>query len=150
MRALLQVVKRAEVTVDGSSAGACAGGLLVFVGISPTDTEEEADRLWHKILRLRIFADGKGKTNLSLQDVGGSVLLVSQFTLMADCSHGLRPSFTGAARPEAARPLFEHMVERAREDLGEDRVAEGVFGAHMEVSLTNDGPFTVWLDTETL
>ncbi len=150
MRALIQVVDQAEVTVDSMAVGSCGAGLCIFVGVVPTDTEGVADRLWHKISHLRIFADGQGKTNLSVHDVKGSVLLVSQFTLCADVSRGMRPSFTGAAKPDLARRLFDHLVDEARRDLGEDRVGEGVFGAHMKVSLTNNGPFTIWLDTETL
>lgn len=150
MRALIQVVDKAEVTVDSKMVGSCGKGLCIFVGVVPADTEEVADRLWHKISRLRIFADGQGKTNLSLHDVEGSVLLVSQFTLCADISHGLRPSFTGAAKPDQARRLFNHLVDDATRDLGSERVGRGVFGAYMKVSLTNDGPFTIWLDTETL
>lgn len=150
MRALIQLIDTAEVTVEGKLVGSSGPGLCIFLGVVPEDMEDTAARLWKKILRLRIFPDADGKTNLSLQDTGGSVLVVSQFTLCADCSHGNRPSFTGAAKPEPAKRLYEAFLEDARADLGESRVGHGEFGAMMDVSLVNKGPFTIWLDTETL
>lgn len=150
MRALIQLIDHAEVTVKGKLVGSSGPGLCIFLGVVPEDTEREALRLWKKILKLRIFPDAEGKTNLSLRDIGGSVLIVSQFTLCADCSHGNRPSFTGAARPEPARRLYEAFLDDARADLGEERVGHGKFGAMMDVSLLNKGPFTIWLDTATL
>ena len=119
-------------------------GLLVFVGIAPEDTKETADRYLKKLVDLRIFEDEKGKTNLSLLDVGGELLLVSQFTLYANCKKGNRPSFIEAASPDLAEPLYEYMLEKAKEYV--DMVEGGVFGAQMQVSLVNDGPFTIVLD----
>lgn len=148
MRALLQRVTHAEVSVDGQVTGSCGPGLLVFVGVAPTDDEATAERLWHKVSHLRIFADANGKTNLSLLQVGGEALIVSQFTLYANCRRGMRPSFTEAAGPEPAKRLYERLCELAEADL--PHVGRGVFGADMQVSLTNDGPFTVWLDTDEL
>lgn len=150
MRALLQRVSEASVSVDGQVVGSCGPGLLVLLGVGPTDDEACAERLWHKILRLRIFADASGKTNLSLAQVGGEALVVSQFTLFADCRRGNRPSFTGAAPAAVAERLYDHFCELAARDLGPAHVGRGVFGAHMQVSLTNEGPFTIWLDTDTL
>lgn len=148
MRALLQRVTRAEVSVDGRIVGTCGPGLLVLLGVAPSDDEASAERLWHKVSRLRIFADRNGKTNLSLLQTGGEVLVVSQFTLFADCRRGNRPSFTSAARPELAEPLYERFCELAEADV--PHVGRGVFGADMQVSLTNDGPFTVLVDTDEL
>lgn len=148
MRALLQRVTRAEVSVDGRVVGTCGPGLLVLLGVAPSDDEASAERLWHKVSRLRIFADRNGKTNLSLLQTGGEVLVVSQFTLFADCRRGNRPSFTSAARPELAEPLYERFCELAEADV--PHVGRGVFGADMQVSLTNDGPFTVLVDTDEL
>lgn len=148
MRALLQRVTRAEVSVDGRVVGTCGPGLLVLLGVAPSDDEASAERLWHKVSRLRIFADRNGKTNLSLLQTGGEVLVVSQFTLFADCRRGNRPSFTSAARPELAEPLYERFCELAEADV--PHVGRGVFGADMQVSLTNDGPFTVLVGTDEL
>ena len=114
------------------------------------DDEAVAEKLWHKASGLRIFDDNAGKTNLSLADVGGEVLVVSQFTLYANCRRGRRPSFTDAAAPELGRALYEHVCELVQRDLGTDRVGRGIFGADMKVSLVNDGPFTIWLDTAEL
>ncbi len=150
MRALIQRVSHAEVAIDNRVAGAIGAGDCVFLGVGHNDTRAEADRLLAKILKLRICADGAGKTNLSLDDVGGSMLVVSQFTLYADCRKGNRPSFTDAGAPEAARDLYECFAGKAREALGKTRVATGEFAAEMQVSLTNDGPFTIWLDTDAL
>lgn len=144
MRALLQRVIEARVEVDGTTVGTCGHGLLVFLGVSETDTEQNAQRLWKKIHGLRIFSDAHGKTNLSLDTVGGDLLVVSQFTLMADCSRGMRPSFAHAARAEEANRLYEYFCDLAARDV--DHVGRGVFGASMRVHLVNDGPFTIWLD----
>ena len=150
MRALVQRVERAQVEVDGAVTGSCGAGYLVLLGVAPTDDEALAERLWRKLSALRVFEDEAGKTNRSLADVGGSVLVVSQFTLYADARRGNRPSFTGAARPELAERLYERFCDLAEADLGAARVGRGVFGAHMLVSLVNDGPFTVLLDTDEL
>ena len=148
MRALLQRVSSAGVTVDGESVGTCGHGYLVLLGIAPDDTEAQAERLWAKIRNLRVFDDGEGKMNLSLMDVGGEVLVVSQFTLYADCRRGNRPAFVGAARPDVAIPLYERFCALAEQDAR--HVGRGVFGADMQVSLVNDGPVTIWLDTDEL
>ena len=150
MRAVVQRVTEARVEVDGAVAGAIGRGYLVLLGVAQGDTEAEVDKLWRKLYGLRINEDENGKTNRALDDVAGSVLVVSQFTLLADCRHGRRPSFTPAAPPAEARRLYELFCARAREDLGEKRVATGVFGADMRVALVNDGPFTVILDTDEL
>ena len=150
MRALIQRVERAEVKVDGSVVGSCGEGYLVLLGVAPTDDEALTERLWRKVASLRICEDEAGKTNLSLLDTGGELLVVSQFTLYADARRGNRPSFTGAARPELAERLYERFCELAEEELGAGRVGRGVFGAHMRVSLVNHGPFTVLLDTDEL
>lgn len=144
MRALVQRVTEASVTVDGEVVGSCGRGLLVFLGVGHDDTSQGVERLWNKILHLRIFADEKGKTNLSLVDVDGEVLVVSQFTLFADCRKGHRPSFTQAAPPALASELYDSFCSLAQLDVR--HVGRGVFGADMQVSLVNDGPFTVWLD----
>jgi D-tyrosyl-tRNA(Tyr) deacylase len=144
MIALLQRVSQARVEVAGETVGQIGRGLLVLLAVEPTDTEVEADRLVERLARYRVFEDEGGRMNLSLLDAGGGLLLVPQFTLAADTSRGLRPSFTGAAPPELGRRLFEHAVSAARRIVGE-RVATGRFGEHMHVSLTNDGPVTFWL-----
>ena len=144
MKLVIQRVKEAKVTVEGKTVGEIYKGLLVFVGIAPEDTKETADRYLKKLVDLRIFEDEKGKTNLSLLDVGGELLLVSQFTLYANCKKGNRPSFIEAASPDLAEPLYECMLEKAKEYV--DMVEGGVFGAQMQVSLVNDGPFTIVLD----
>ncbi|WP_154027696.1 D-aminoacyl-tRNA deacylase [Olsenella uli] len=150
MRALIQRVSEASVRVDGEEVGRCGRGLLVLLGVGEDDDEAVAEKLWHKASGLRIFDDNAGKTNLSLADVGGEVLVVSQFTLYANCRRGRRPSFTDAAAPELGRALYEHFCELVQRDLGADRVGRGIFGADMKVSLVNDGPFTIWLDTAEL
>jgi D-tyrosyl-tRNA(Tyr) deacylase len=144
---LLQRVTRAEVEVDGQTVGRIAAGLLVLLAVQPTDTPADADRLADRLVRYRVFADAAGRMNLSLLDTGGGLLLVPQFTLAADTRKGLRPSFTDAASPELGHALFERVVATARELMGEARVATGRFGAHMRVSLVNDGPVTFWLET---
>ncbi len=148
MRALIQRVRHASVTVDGQVVGSCGKGLLILLGVGHDDDESVAAKLWNKARDLRIFDDKAGKTNLSLLDVGGEALVVSQFTLYANCRRGRRPSFTEAGAPDEANRLYEWFVERARRDV--PRVETGRFGAYMDVSLTNDGPFTLWLDTDAL
>lgn len=159
MRALIQRVNHASVFALAPGAapdvpeawertGSIGRGLLVLLGVGHDDAEAQADRLWGKIARLRIFDDAAGKTNLALGDVGGQVMVVSQFTLYADCKRGNRPSFTQAGAPDEAARLYDYFCGLVRRDRGE--VACGVFGAHMRVDLENDGPFTVWLDTATL
>lgn len=146
MRAVVQRVHNASVAVEGAVVGAIDGGLLVFIGVGLDDEEQDATALVEKIVGLRCFGDGDGKFNLSLLDVRGSVLAISQFTLHGDCRKGRRPSFTDAARPELAVPLYELVVEKFRQ--AGVSVATGVFGAHMEVSSVNDGPVTLLIDTK--
>ena len=150
MRALIQRVEQAQVEVDGAVVGSCKAGYLVLLGVAPGDNEALVERLWRKVASLRICADDAGKTNRSLLDTGGSVLVVSQFTLYADARRGNRPSFTGAAEPALAEHLYERFCDLAEAELGPGRVGRGVFGADMRVSLVNDGPFTVLLDTKEL
>jgi D-tyrosyl-tRNA(Tyr) deacylase len=147
LRVLLQRVTRAEVRVDGNSVGSIGPGLVVLVGVGANDTEADADGLAAKSVDLRIFRDEHGKTNLSLIDVAGEVLAVSQFTLFADTSRGRRPSFIHAAPPELGERLYERYTQAVVERGV--RVAKGVFGAEMEVELVNDGPMTIWLDSAT-
>jgi D-aminoacyl-tRNA deacylase len=146
VRALLQRTTGATVMVAGDVVGAIEGGLVVLLGVGPADDETTADALARRIVELRIFRDAEGRTNSSLMDVGGAVLLVSQFTLFADTRRGRRPGFTGAALPELAERLYER-VAAAMRGLGVD-VATGRFGEEMAIQLTNDGPFTIWLDTD--
>ena len=146
MRALLQRTSGASVTVDGETVGSIGSGLVVLLGVGPADDEATADALARRITELRIFRDRDGRTNSSLIEVGGGVLLISQFTLFADTRRGRRPGFTGAAPPEQAERLYERVATALRA-LGVD-VATGRFGAEMAVQLTNDGPFTIWLDTD--
>ncbi|SCY28147.1 D-tyrosyl-tRNA(Tyr) deacylase [Lachnospiraceae bacterium XPB1003] len=148
MRFVIQVVSEASVKVDGDIKGEIGRGFLTLIGIAPDDTKEIADKMIKKMLGLRIFADENGKTNLALKDVEGSLLLISQFTLYADCRHGNRPSFTKAAGPEPANELYEYIITRCREQGYP--VEKGVFGADMKVSLINDGPFTIILDSNEL
>lgn len=144
MKLVIQRVSRGSVTVDGSVKGEIGRGHVVLIGVGRDDTEEIADRYIKKLLNLRIFEDEEGKTNLSLADVDGELLLISQFTLYADCRKGNRPGFTDAGAPEEAEALYEYMVARCREQV--PKVATGVFGADMKVELVNDGPFTIILD----
>jgi D-tyrosyl-tRNA(Tyr) deacylase len=146
VRALLQRTTGAEVRVEGEVAGAIGEGLVVLLGVGPGDTEATADDLAQKAAELRIFRDEAGRTNRSLLEVGGAVLVVSQFTLFADTRRGRRPGFTGAADPDLAERLYLRFAERLS-SLGVS-VATGRFGAEMAVSLVNDGPFTIWLDTD--
>ena len=144
MKFIIQRVSEASVTVEGQVIGQIGKGYLVLIGVGENDTKELADRYIKKMLGLRIFEDENGKTNLSLKDVGGSLLLVSQFTLYANCRKGNRPSFTEAGNPGLAEELYEYIIEQCRKELPE--VQTGSFGAHMKVSLVNDGPFTILLD----
>lgn len=148
MRALVQRVKHAQVDVGGVTVGSIETGFLVLLGVGHGDTDAQAERLWDKIRKLRIFEDEAGKTNRSLADVDGQVLVVSQFTLYADCRHGNRPSFTDAGALDEANRLYELFCSLVERDLG--AVQRGVFGADMDVALVNGGPFTVWLDTDDL
>ncbi|WP_440467564.1 D-aminoacyl-tRNA deacylase [Pseudomonas sp. YH-1] len=144
MKGLIQRVRGARVEVDGEIVGAIDHGLLALVGVEPQDDETSVNRLLHKLLNYRVFGDDEGKMNLSLGDVGGGLLLVSQFTLAADTRKGLRPSFSSAAPPEKGAALFDLLVEQARER--HPLVATGRFGANMQVHLVNDGPVTFLLE----
>lgn len=146
MRALVQRVSEASVLVNFSTVGQIQKGLLIFLGIRQDDTEAQAEQLATKIGQLRIFPDADGKMNLSLRDISGEMLIVSQFTLYGDTRKGNRPSYIDAAKPEKALALYECFVEKCRS--GGFPVATGVFQAHMEVRLINDGPVTIWCDTE--
>lgn len=143
MKAWIQRVARASVTIDGECVSRIDRGYLVLLGVTQTDTDAEADRIAERIPVLRLFTDERGLMNLSLDDVGGSVIVVSQFTLYADTAHGRRPGFSNAARPEQANPLYERVVAKLRERLGAKRVGTGRFGADMAVELVNDGPVSV-------
>ena len=145
MKALIQRVLEASVEIEGSTVASIGKGFLVLLGVTHSDTEKEADQIAERISKLRIFEDENGKTNRSVVDVGGSVIVVSQFTLYADTSQGRRPGFSQAARPEIARPLYERVVTKLREAIGKENVGTGQFGADMKVRLLNDGPFTVEL-----
>ena len=145
MKAWIQRVSHASVKVDGKKCAEIGKGYLILLGITHSDTEAEADKIASRIPVLRLFTDANDLMNLSLQDVDGSVIVVSQFTLYADTAHGRRPGFGGAAKPELARPLYERVVAKLRETLGAERVGTGVFGAHMAVELVNDGPVSVEL-----
>ncbi len=149
MRILIQRVASAMVTVDGKITGEIGAGLLLLVGITHADTEATEERMADKIVKLRIFSDEQGLMNKSVLDAGGAVLAVSQFTLYADARKGNRPSYTDAARPEQASPAFDGFVAKLSHRIGRV-VPTGVFGADMRVSLVNDGPVTIWLDSETL
>ena len=144
MKLVIQRVKHASVTVEGNVTGKIGKGFLVFIGIADSDTKEIADQYVKKLLNLRIFEDENGKTNLSLKDVNGELLLISQFTLYADCRKGNRPSFINAGATDMAKALYEYMIEACRKEI--PVVQTGIFGADMQVELLNDGPFTVVLD----
>lgn len=148
MKLLIQRVNHAQVTVDGEIVGKIGKGFLVFVGVGKDDTKEIADKYLKKLLGLRIFEDEAGKTNLSLSDVQGELLLVSQFTLYANCRKGNRPSFIEAGAPDTANELYEYMIREAAKSV--PVVEHGLFGADMKVSLENDGPFTIILDESIL
>lgn len=148
MRAVIQRVERASVTADGEPAGSIGRGYLILLGVGEGDAASDAERLWSKIWHLRIMEDDAGKTNLSIADAGGEVLVVSQFTLYADCRHGRRPSFAAAGDPARARELYRLFCDLVERDAGS--VQTGVFGAGMSVELVNDGPFTIVLDTADL
>ncbi|NLC02464.1 MAG: D-tyrosyl-tRNA(Tyr) deacylase [Pseudomonas formosensis] len=145
MKGLLQRVSQARVEVAGEVIGAIDQGLLVLVGVQPQDDQASADRLLHKLLNYRVFADAEGRMNCSVQDVQGGLLLVSQFTLAADTRKGLRPGFSTAAPPQQAEQLFDYLVEQARKTW--PQTATGRFGADMQVHLVNDGPVTILLET---
>ena len=145
MRAVVTRVREASVTIEGRVNGAIGQGFLVLLGVGPGDTEAVCDKLAEKICNLRVFEDENGKMNLSVQDVGGSILLVSQFTLLGDARKGNRPSFTGAAVPEKAIPIYERVISELAKRLP---VQTGVFGADMQVELVNDGPVTILLDSK--
>ena len=149
MKAILQRVKFAKVEVDGETVGEIGQGFLVLLGVAQEDDKKEAEVLSNKIAGLRVFTDENDKMNLSLDDIGGEVLVISNFTLCADCSHGRRPSFIAAARPEQAEPLYEYFCQRLR-DAGVKKVAQGILGADMAVSLLNDGPVTIDINSKDL
>lgn len=146
MRFVIQRVREASVSVDGKVIGQIGHGLLVFVGVSDSDNRQIADKMTDKMTKLRIFDDADGKTNLSISDVGGAFLVISQFTLYADCRKGNRPSFTLAGKPDMAEELYEYIMEAIQEKGFP--VARGEFGADMKVSILNDGPFTILLDSD--
>ena len=149
MIALIQRVTQAKVEVEGQIVGQIGKGLLVLLGVEKEDDQAKADKLAEKVLNYRIFSDENDKMNLSLLDIGGEMLVVSQFTLYADCKHGRRPSFIGAAAPAEADRLYEYFQQKVK-DAGVQNVQHGEFGADMKVSLENDGPFTVMLDESIL
>lgn len=148
MKFVIQRVKHASVKVDHELKGNIQKGFLVFIGISQDDTKEIADKMIKKMIKLRIFEDEKGKTNLSLADVDGQLLLISQFTLYADCKKGNRPSFVYAGKPDMANELYEYIISQCK--MLRPVVEKGVFGADMKVELLNDGPFTIVLDSKEL
>ena len=146
MRFVIQRVKEASVTIDGVKKGEIGKGFLVFIGIADGDTKEIADKMIRKLIGMRIFEDNQGKTNLSLDDVSGQLVLVSQFTLYADCKKGNRPSFIRAGKPDFANAMYEYIISCCKERVAV--VGTGEFGADMKVSLLNDGPFTIILDSD--
>ncbi|MEI3199481.1 MAG: D-aminoacyl-tRNA deacylase [Lachnospiraceae bacterium] len=148
MRFVIQRVTEASVMVDGQVLGEIGKGFLVLIGVGKDDTTKEADRLVKKMTGLRIFEDENGKTNLSLSDVGGSLLLISQFTLYADCRKGNRPSFINAGDPDHANELYEYVIQECKKNVPD--VQRGQFGADMKVRLCNDGPFTIVLDSDVI
>ena len=144
MKLVVQRVKNAKVEVDGKTVGIINQGFLVLLGVTHTDTRSEADYLVKKLCNLRVFEDDNGKMNLGLKDIGGELLIVSQFTLYADCTQGNRPSFINAAKPDVANELYEYFCEKCMEQ--NIKVEKGIFGADMKVSLLNDGPVTIILE----
>lgn len=148
MKFVVQRVKEANVVVDGKIIGEIEKGFLVLVGISNTDNKDIADKMVKKLIGLRIFSDENDKINLSLNDVSGGLLMISQFTLYADCRKGNRPSFTDAGSPDMANELYEYILDKCREQVS--NVKKGEFGAAMKVSLVNDGPFTIVLDSDVI
>ena len=148
MKFVIQRVTDAKCEVEGNITGQIDFGFCVLIGVAENDTEAIADKMLRKLLGMRIFADADGKTNLALKDVNGSLLLISQFTLYANCRKGNRPSFTNAGNPELANHLYEYIIEECRRQIL--NVQTGIFGADMKISLTNDGPFTIILDSDDL
>ena len=148
MKAVIQRVKKASVKVGGETVGQISRGLLIFLGVFSEDTKEIAEKAAAKIIKMRIFEDENGKTNLSLADIGGGILVVSQFTLCADIKKGNRPGFDKAAKPDFANEMYEYFISLLKENCPD--VRSGIFGADMEVSILNDGPFTILLDTNEL
>ncbi|MBQ2936876.1 MAG: D-tyrosyl-tRNA(Tyr) deacylase [Lachnospiraceae bacterium] len=146
MKLVIQRVKEASVSVDNTIIGSINKGFMVLLGVNDTDTTEIADKMVQKLLNLRIFEDENGKTNLDIKTVLGDLLIISQFTLYADCRKGNRPSFVKAGNPEMANKLYEYVISKCKEQIS--NVEHGEFGAHMEVSLVNDGPFTIVLDSD--
>ena len=146
MKLVIQRVQEASVSVDQKVVGKIGHGFMVLLGVSQTDTEEIADKMFQKLLKLRIFEDENGKTNLDIKSVNGELLIISQFTLYADCRHGNRPSFIGAGTPDQANALYEYFLSQCRKEI--PVVEHCIFGAHMLVSLINDGPFTIVLDSD--
>ena len=148
MKFVIQRVTDAKCEVEGKITGQINLGFCVLIGVAENDTEAIADKMIRKLLGMRIFADDAGKTNLALQDVNGSLLLISQFTLYANCRKGNRPSFTDAGNPELADHLYQYIIAKCREQIADVQI--GIFGADMKISLTNDGPFTIILDSDDL
>jgi len=148
VRLVVQRVRKANVVVDNKTIGEIDQGFMVLLGVAPTDTKEIADFLVQKLIHLRVFEDENGKMNLSIQDIDGELLIVSQFTLYANCNHGNRPSFTDAAKPDLANELYEYFVEQCKKEKIK-KIATGEFGADMQVSLQNDGPVTIILEKDT-
>ena len=148
MKFVIQRVSEAACTVDGAITGQIEKGFCVLIGIANEDTKEIADKMIKKLIGMRIFEDENGKTNLALKDVDGSLLLISQFTLYADCKKGNRPSFINAGNPELANNLYEYIIDECKKEI--PIVEKGIFGADMKISLINDGPFTIVLDSKDL
>ena len=148
MKLVIQRVLEAECQVDGNTTGKISKGFCVFIGVSETDTNEIADKMIKKLIGMRIFSDENDKINLSLKDVEGGLLLISQFTLYANCRKGNRPSFTEAAKPDLANELYEYIIQKCKNEISV--VESGIFGADMKISLVNDGPFTIVLDSNDL
>lgn len=146
MKFIVQRVDKASVSVNQKIIGSIDCGFMVLVGVCDSDTYEIADKMIHKLLHLRIFSDENGKTNLDIKNVNGGLLIISQFTLYADCRKGNRPSFIKAGNPDFANEMYEYILKKSRSEIS--NVAQGIFGAHMEVSLVNNGPFTIILDSD--